>query len=512
MTTPTSDNNLLAQLAGLGESGLGSVAMDTLVATEPQPEPESQHQPSSGQPDATLDNLVNRIRSLTAGTSSAPSAATPGPAVASTADASGPSPSGNFVPQEPHSFRAAGLNDSLVESLALKYLLAQGDSTGREVADQLKLPFILLEELLRGLKNDQLVGYRAGAPMNDFLYQLTDLGRERAKRYWSHCTYFGSAPVSLQDYIASVNAQSLATQPTTAEHLQRAFSDLVLSQRMLDRLGPAVNSGRGLFLFGAAGNGKTSIAERVTLAFGQEIWIPRAIGIDGEILRVFDPACHDELPLDACEGLYETRKIDHRWVRIRRPTLIVGGELTMSALEVMMNTSTGICESPLQLKSNCGTLVIDDFGRQRMRIEELLNRWIVPLERRYDFLNMPNGKKIQVPFNQLIIFSTNLEPRDLVDEAFLRRIPYKIEVLDPSREEFTGLFLSLAKKMGFPERPEAVTHLMLRHYLPKNRPLRYCQPRDILLQIRNYCSYKNCPLDITDDYIDMAVENYFAVM
>ncbi len=364
------------------------------------------------------------------------------------------------MPQEPKSFRAAGLNDSLVESLALKHLLARGDSTGREVADQLKLPFILLDELLRGLKNDQLVVYRAGAPMNDFLYQLTDLGRERAKRYWSHCTYFGAAPVSLEDYIESVKAQSLATQPTTAEHLRRAFGDLVLSQRMLDRLGPAVNSGRGLFLFGAAGNGKTSIAERVTRAFGQEIWIPRAIGIDGEIMRVFDPASHEELPLEACDGLYDKRKIDRRWVRIRRPTLIVGGELTMSALEVTMNTSTGICESPLQLKSNCGTLVIDDFGRQRMRIEELLNRWIVPLERRYDFLNMPNGKKIQVPFDQLIIFSTNLEPRDLVDEAFLRRIPYKIEVLDPSLEEFKGLFRSLAKKMGFPDRPEAVEHLI----------------------------------------------------
>ena len=171
----------------------------------------------------------------------------------------------------------------------MKHLLARGDSTGREVADQLKLPFILIDELLRGLKNEQLIAYRARAPMNDFLYQLTDLGRERAKRYWNHCTYFGAAPVSLEDYIDSVKAQSLATQQTTAEHLRQAFGDLVLSQRMLDRLGPAVNSGRGLFLFGAAGNGKTSIAERVTRAFGQEIWIPRAIGIDGEIMRVFDP-------------------------------------------------------------------------------------------------------------------------------------------------------------------------------------------------------------------------------
>jgi len=510
MTTPTSDNNLLAQLAGLGTLGLGSRALDTLAATQPK------HDPPQQEADAKLDSLVDRIRLLSAGTSSVASPVIPLPdgreKFAPTSIARDPLPSIVFVPQEPASFRAAGLNDSLVESLALKHLLARGDSTGRDVAEQLNLPFILVDELLRGLKNDQLVAYRASAPMNDFLYQLTDLGRERAKRYWNHCTYFGSAPVSLEDYIESIKAQSLSAQPTTAEHLRRAFGDLMLSPRILDRLGPAVNSGRGLFLFGAAGNGKTSIAERVTRAFGQEIWIPRAIGIDGEIMRVFDPVNHDELPLEACEGLYDTRKIDRRWVRIRRPTLIVGGELTMSALEVTMNTSTGICESPLQLKSNCGTLVIDDFGRQRMRIEELLNRWIVPLERRYDFLNMPNGKKIQVPFDQLIIFSTNLEPRDLVDEAFLRRIPYKIEVLDPSPEEFKGLFRSLAKSMGFPDRPEAVEHLIQKHYAPENRPFRFCHPRDILMQIRNYCSYKGCPLEITDEYLDMAVENYFAVM
>jgi predicted ATPase with chaperone activity len=404
------------------------------------------------------------------------------------------------------------LNDSLVESLALKYLMARGDATGREVADQLKLPFLLVDELLRGLKSDQLVGYRGGATMNDFVYQLTDLGRERAKRYWNHCTYFGSAPVSLDEYIASVKAQSIAQHKTTAARLREAFSDLSLTERLLDRLGPAVNSGRGLFLFGSAGNGKTSIAERVTKAFGQEIWIPRAVGIDGEIMRVFDPVAHQELPLESCDGVYEHRKYDKRWVRVRRPTVVVGGELTMSALEVMMNTSTGICESPLQIKGNCGTLVIDDFGRQRMPVEELLNRWIVPLERRHDFLNMPNGRKIEVPFDLLIIFATNLEPKDLVDEAFLRRIPYKIEVPDPSMDEFKSLFRALASKMGFPDRPEAVEHLIVTHYLPKNRPFRYCHPRDLLSQIRSYCSYKERPLEITNEYLDLAVENYFSVM
>ena len=205
--------------------------------------------------------------------------------------------------------------------------------------------------------------------------------------------------------------------------LQRAFSDLLVNQKMLRRLGPAVNSGRGLFLFGAPGNGKTSIAERITKAFGDTVWIPRAVGIDGEIMRVFDPALHEAVPLEEADGPLLTHAIDKRWVRIRRPTIVVGGELTMDALEVMPSTGKNVSEAPLQLKSNCGTLVIDDFGRQRMTTDELLNRWIVPLEKRYDFLRLVNGKKIQVPFDQLIIFSTNLEPRDLVDDAFLRRIP-----------------------------------------------------------------------------------------
>ena len=335
-----------------------------------------------------------------------------------------------------------------MEALVLKFLLARGDAAGRAIAEQVKLPFVLIDLLLREMKDQQLVVHRGSAPMNDFQYQLSDLGRERGRRYSQHCTYFGSAPVALKDYVASVHAQSLTNQHPTAEDLQRAFDGLLLSPHMLDRLGPAVNSGRGLFLFGPSGNGKTSIAERITAAFGNEIWIPRAIGVDGEIVRLYDPMNHEEAPLPPGMGLLDSRQIDKRWVRIRRPTIVAGGELTMSQLEVTINTSTGISESPLQLKSNCGTLVIDDFGRQRMRIDELLNRWIVPLETRYDFLNLPNGKKIKVPFDQLVVFSTNLEPRELVDEAFLRRIPYKIEVVDPTEDEFRRLFELMGEKLG----------------------------------------------------------------
>lgn len=417
-----------------------------------------------------------------------------------------------FVPCEPSSFQAAGLTDSEVEALILKFLLARGDATGRAIAEQVKLPFVLVDQLLRQMKLDQLLVHRGSAPMNDYQYQLTELGRERARRYNQHCTYFGAAPVSLSDYVASVKAQSLTNQHPTVEDLESAFGDLLLSRRILDRLGPAVNSGRGLFLYGAPGNGKTSIAERVTAAFGKHIWIPRAIGVDGEIIRLFDPVNHVEAPVEGNGGIFDHRNLDKRWVRIRRPTIVAAGELTMSALEVTINTSTGICEAPLQMKSNCGVLVIDDFGRQRMRIEELLNRWIVPLEKHYDYLALPNGKKIQVPFDQLIVFSTNLEPKDLVDEAFLRRIPYKIEVPDPTEDEFRRLFAVLCAKMGIEYRREPIDHLIEHHYRRLKRPFRFCHPRDLLLQIRNFYAYRNEPPALSNEAIDMACENYFAIM
>jgi len=415
-----------------------------------------------------------------------------------------------FYPPEPRSFEEAKLSETEVEALILKFLLARGEATGRQIADQVKLPFVLIERLLRAMKNDQLLAHRGSAPMNDYVFQLTEIGRERARRLAAHCTYFGSAPVALSDYIASVAAQSLTRQVPTPEALQAAFADLVVSKKLLDRLGPAICSGRGLFLYGAPGNGKTTIAERICRAFSKTIWIPRAIGVDGEIIRVFDPVNHEEVPLEEPRGLLDARAVDRRWVRIRRPTIVVGGELTMANLEVTINSSTGICEAPVQLKANCGVLVIDDFGRQRIPMEQLLNRWIVPLEKRHDFLNLPNGKKITVPFDQLVIFSTNLDPAGLVDEAFLRRIPYKIEIPDPTEEEFRQLFRRVAHSMGFSEPDQAVEYLLNRHYRPIGRPLRFCHPRDLLFQVRNYCLYHQLPLELRPEYLDIAVEIYFS--
>jgi len=418
-----------------------------------------------------------------------------------------------FRPEVPESLEETRLTAEEIERLILKFLFSKGSGTGRQICNQLKLPFGIVDPIMKDLKQEQLVMFKNAVEMGDYDFAITDIGRERARRYSQECTYFGAAPVSLPDYLEAMAAQSIAKQTATEADLKEAFSDLIIDEKMLDRLGPAVNSGRGMFLFGEPGNGKTSIAERITKAFGSTIWIPRTLGIDGDIIRLFDPGVHEEVEEVNEDGsIFDFSGVDQRWVHIVRPTVIAGGELTMDALEVIQNNQTKICEAPLQLKSNCGTLVIDDFGRQRMPVDELLNRWIVPLEKRYDFLNLPSGKKIQVPFDQLIIFSTNLEPKDLVDGAFLRRIPYKIEALDPTEEQFRELLELMAPICGFEHCKKSTDHLIEEHYKKANRPFRACQPRDLLLQVKNYCVYKDIPKEITPEAFDFAVENYFSVM
>ena len=390
--------------------------------------------------------------------------------------------------------------------------MAIGEATLRQITDQVRLPFQMVEQVVNRLKHEQLLGYIGQSTMNDYICKLTEIGRDRGKRYNELSTYFGATPVQLKDYIHSVAQQSLQSQEPGPEDLQRAFSDLLINKQMFAKLGPAVNSGRGMFLYGFPGNGKTSIAERVTASFGKYIWIPRALMVDRDIIRLFDPMNHVEAPLEANGGLLSSAQVDERWVRIERPTIVVGGELTMEHLEICYNATTGISEAPLQMKSNCGTLVIDDFGRQKMSVDELLNRWIIPLEKRYDFLNTSSGKKIKVPFDQLVIFSTNLEPKDLVDDAFLRRIPYKIEVPNPSVEEFCKLFQIMCKVMKFEFKQEPLLHLIEKHYKPTDRPFRNCHPRDILLQIKNYAKYHKKPMELTNEAMDFACENYFSVM
>jgi predicted ATPase with chaperone activity len=418
-----------------------------------------------------------------------------------------------FYPSVVNTFEEAGLNGALVESLILKFLINQGSASGRRIASELGLPFGPFPEFLRQLKNQQIVNYAGSSTANDFVYSLTDVGRARGRTYADECAYVGTAPVPFDEYLKSVTAQTIATEQPKEEDLRRAFSDLLISEETFARLGPAINSGRGMFLYGFPGNGKTSIAERITRCFGTSVWIPRVLLIEGQLVKLFDMANHEPIESASSTGLLDSTDYDRRWVHVRRPTIVAGGELRMEDLEIQYDPVSKVSEAPLQLKSNLGSFLIDDFGRQRMQPVELLNRWIIPLEKRYDFLSLANGKKVRVPFDQLIIFSTNLEPKQLVDEAFLRRIPYKIQAEDPSEEHFRQMIEIFAPKLGFTTiDQESVDHLIDFHYKRIDRPFRCCQPRDLLLQVRNYCIYNKLPIELTPEYFDFAAMNYFTVM
>ncbi len=415
-----------------------------------------------------------------------------------------------YTPSEPACVEELGLSPVLVEGLVLKLLLQVGSAAGSDIATQIAVPFGVLEALFASLRARQLLFHQGQGPLNDYYYALTEEGGNRARAAMQSCAYVGPAPVPLDDYIVSVEAQSIRVEAAQRAQLCDAFGDINVEPEMLDVLGPAINSGAGLFLYGAPGNGKTTVAKRITKCFGAQIWLPHVVIEDGQIIKLFDAACHEVVD-DGGSSLLKNANSDPRWVKIRRPTVVVGGELTMDSLEVRHDPTTNISEASLQLKSNCGCLLIDDFGRQRIEPTDLLNRWIIPLENRHDFLTLPSGKKIQVPFDQLIIFSTNLEPNDLADEAFLRRIPYKVEVGDPSVDEFRKLFEYACNAAGCAYRPEAVDYLVQKHYRPHQRPLRRCQARDLIQQIVNYCLFEDIPLELRPDYLDRAVAGYFTV-
>ncbi|MHB8862932.1 MAG: AAA family ATPase [Pirellulaceae bacterium] len=416
-----------------------------------------------------------------------------------------------FVPAAPKSIDETGLSGTLVEALICKYVSVVGSASGRQIAEQICLPFGTLESLFRILRQRQIIVHSSAAQMNDYNYVLTDQGRQFAQRLMETCAYVGPAPVPMMDYIVSVEAQTIRAEAPKQQHLAKAFADISVEAELLDQLGPAINSGAGLFLYGAPGNGKTTLAARITMCFGQDIWIPKTLTEDGQLIKLYDGAYH-RCETSQDKSLLKNTDHDRRWIKIRRPTVIVGGELTLDSLEIRHDPVSNVSEAPLQLKSNCGCLLVDDFGRQRIEPTELLNRWIIPLENRQDFLTIATGKKIQVPFEQLIIFSTNLDPTDLTDEAFLRRIPYKIEVGDPSLDEFLRLFETLSRSFRCEYRREVVENLIKRHYEPYGRPLRRCHPRDLLLQIRNYCAYHDLPVEMSDEHFDRVVRSYFTAL
>jgi predicted ATPase with chaperone activity len=414
----------------------------------------------------------------------------------------------SYHPAPPRSIAETGLSESLVEALVCKHLLVAGTAGGRSLAEKLGLPFGLLEGVFHTLRSRQFLAHSGSAPLNDYYYVLTEQGRDRAQGFMRACAYVGPAPVPLIDYVMSVEAQTINAEAPKRAQLEQAFADISIDPVLFASLGPAINSGAGLFLYGAPGNGKSTLAKRVTICFGQQIWIPQTLVEDGQLIKLYDSAYHETVS-DSQATLIKASDYDRRWVKVRRPTVVVGGELTLDSLEIRHDPHSNVSEAPLQLKSNCGCLLIDDFGRQRIEPAQLLNRWIVPLENHHDFLTLATGKKIQVPFEQLIIFSTNLEPKDLVDEAFLRRIPYKIQIGDPGEEEFHHLFELYARAYECEYDRSAVDYLLKTHYHPANRPLRRCHPRDLLNQVRNYCVYNDWPLEMRPEHFDHVVVSYF---
>lgn len=421
-------------------------------------------------------------------------------------------PSSEFVPRQPTSLKDAGLHQNDLFPLVLKFLFLHGNQAGVRIANQLKIPFSLLRTVLDSLKSDLLIAHKSSAGVADFEYELTPKGVEQARIHLARSTYCGSAPVCLAEYRISILHQSIKNLRPTFQDVANALSDLEVTELQISQLGQAINSGKSMFLFGSPGNGKTSIATRAIGSLGEHIWIPRTLTVGGEVIRLYDPSVHEAKPLPQATGITDELGIDDRWIRITRPTIVVGGELEMKHLEATLNPVTGILEAPIHVKSNCGCLVVDDFGRQQISTRELLNRWIVPMESGNDFLNLPSGRQISLPFEQLLIFSTNLAPATLCDEAFLRRIPYKVEVFDPTESQFRRLLDRELDRLNFEVEDGVIDHLIEYHYKRVGRSFRFCHALDLIHQCRDFCEFHRKPNQFNKDILELAVLNYFSGM
>ena len=411
----------------------------------------------------------------------------------------------------PRSLDDTGLTAEQVEQLIIKTLHG-GESSGLALADHLRLPYTILEPRIERTRTELLVEVRGstGPGSAGYRYVLTDAGRDRAQRHFDNSQYVGPAPVPLTQYVAYMTALKAARGYIDRERLRGGFGHLVVSDEMLEMLGPAVNAGKALFLYGPPGNGKTVIAEGLGQTLGGDMYVPHAVDVGGQTIKMFDPIAHESLESAAdSASVVVAASYDRRWVRIKRPVVMVGGELTLEMLELAFNPIGKFYEAPAQLKANGGVFLVDDFGRQRVRPQDLLNRWIVPLESRFDYLTLHTGKKFQVPFDVLTVFATNLDPQSLADEAFLRRIPYKIAVEDPTLDEFTRIFELNCQRRKMRFHQVMVAYLQRRHYVPAGRPLRACHPRDLLDQIAALCRYRGIEPIITRDLIDAACKSYF---
>lgn len=411
----------------------------------------------------------------------------------------------SFAPPIPESIEQTGLSFQFLADLALKTAATESTLTTASIAERMCLPLIPVEELMQHLYREKLVEIRGNVSFNNHRYALLDRGWEQLRRVMEISGYVGPAPVSLAAYSAMMRSQAQPEEMVGPDQVAEAFNDLVLPESLLQTLGFAINSRRSLFISGIPGTGKTSVAERINNALLTPIWIPYAFAIDEHVINVYDGHNHDRT-LD--EDGYEM--YDRRWVRISRPLIVVGGEMTLESTDLIYNSAARYYEAPFQIKANCGTLVVDDFGRQRVEPEALLNRWIVPLERKVDFLTLHTGKKISVPFEQLVVFSTNLEPSRLVDEAFLRRMGYRVQIEPPTEETFRRIFERYADAVGVSYEPAVLDYLVTK-YPAEKRVRKSCEPRDLLNRALDICQYKGLPPILTKELLDLAWANYFGL-
>jgi predicted ATPase with chaperone activity len=409
-----------------------------------------------------------------------------------------------FFPTAAQTLEETGLTGSIIDDLLLKRLFNGGPQTAGDIADFLALPFLLilgnLNELRR-LHQTHVLG-SAGYGERNYIYTLTEDGQGRARLSFERNAYDGPAPVPLQDYIGSVKAQSVRDVVVTKEAIENAFKDLVLHEEIINEIGPAVNAGQSLFFYGAAGNGKTALATRITKAMGSDVFVPHAVEVDGSIIEMYDPVCH-----------YKTADqddtLDPRWVKVKRPTVVVGGELKLEQLDLTFSPSRKTYDAPFQMKANTGMFLIDDFGRQQMSPSDLLNRWIIPLELKVDFLRLQSGRKIEIPFDELLVLSSNLDPSTLMDEAFLRRIKYKVKARDPERDMFRLIFIGACKFFNVPFDDEGFEYLVEEHYTKAGRPFRGVHPRDLLDQLVALARYTEEPAVMSPRLLDAVVNTYF---
>jgi DNA-binding MarR family transcriptional regulator len=417
------------------------------------------------------------------------------------------------VPPLPETLADTGIPESIIEQLILKYLYFRGELVGREIAASLGLQFSLIDELLETLKRQQKVAVKKSLGMGNSsgLFALTEAGRAATREHLEYNQYMGPAPVPLYQYAEVVRRQRLAENWLNPDSLRAAFKHLVVEEDILAQIGPAVNSNKSFLIYGQPGNGKTALAESLFRVDSAPIYMPYAIECQGNLIQVYDPIYHQKIEEqeDILSAISRDHNYDRRWFKCRRPFIVTGGELTLDMLDLSYNKVSKIYDAPFQVKANNGIYLIDDFGRQKATPAEILNRWIVPMERRIDYLSFESGGKMTVPFEAFLIFSTNLRPDNLGDEAFLRRIQYKMFLRSPRAPEFLSIFQRFAESRELKFDPAVTQEFMRKHYLEGGKKFRRCHPRDVISHAIDIINFEGLPWELTGDVLDRAFYSCF---